>query len=825
MKDSTLRGAAFAGSALLAVALAGCGATDMTGASGGDRVVPAASISLENRSGPPGLDSVSVRTPLKVRVRASDNLALVRLVTVVKADTTVIFVDRAESGLGKNVDRVFDVPLGNVQSGQVVTASVSVEDAGGNEAAALATATAYDPTLPTFAYLQPSGSIFPGGQYNLRVIVRDSAGVTKVGYRAVGAGFTATDSVLFTAPLPRVDTVVFRIRIPAGAETGKTFAVVVYAENESGRRSFGPAVNVLVAALGADVQVPFVQQSVPARLESSDSLTISVRDPDGMVRVVGLLVRNSANLVVYRAADTLTEPTQEVELRRAFGAPISLRGQLLYVTAYAIDAAGHTGYAVPPGSTVAVAAEEQGRRDQVVYAYGLTFAMPQGALGGDIAVDTSRTTVYVSNIRQNKLEAWRYADRLVPMGSVTVGSMPWGMIIDNSDSKLLVANSGGTNISVVDLADPQRPAGRIKTINQVIWEVEYSRVDSGTPPAFQGYKFGDGIPKVWDYSDRPQYLVQSASGALYYSTIATSEAPVGTLRRIDDWLTAERAEPRQIWQYGTYKEGSYAVFNADNVVITKGSEVDVVTICDHTPGNPASSMCVSAGTPEQAMAQLRAPPINSDVEVVRDLDISSLALPDTNFVAVGGDRRVVMFGEANTGNRAGRIMLVTDPSGTPPGQERYSGWIEIKDLTNNASDKVFGIAVNRDSRNFAVRGVETFFHDETLRLQGKYASFTPGAGIAFHPLNTGENTPDSTVRVAFVASGDRSIHIVDSYTYRLRGRIPIKSNLYGPLRAVLPTPAERAMDPSLVVKLFGLTQEGIVLIDVRREDIDNVRSP
>ena len=59
--------------------------------------------------------------------------------------------------------------------------------------------------------------------------------------------------------------------------------------------------------------------------------------------------------------------------------------------------------------------------------------------------------------------------------------------------------------------------------------------------------------------------------------------------------------------------------------------------------------------------------------------------------------------------------------------------------------------------------------------------------------------------MAFVASGDFSIQIVDSYNYRLRGRIPIRSNLYGPLRAVLPTPAERAADPSLVVKLFGLT--------------------
>jgi hypothetical protein len=121
--------------------------------------------------------------------------------------------------------------------------------------------------------------------------------------------------------------------------------------------------------------------------------------------------------------------------------------------------------------------------------------------------------------------------------------------------------------------------------------------------------------------------------------------------------------------------------------------------------------------------------------------------------------------------------------------------------------------------------VETFFADSSLRLQGKFATFNTGAGIAFHPLNIEEFTADSLARIAFVASGDFSIQIVDSYSYRLRGRIPLRTNLYGPLRAVLPTPAERAADPTLAVKLFGLTPEGIVVIDVRRGDIDNARTP
>jgi hypothetical protein len=118
-----------------------------------------------------------------------------------------------------------------------------------------------------------------------------------------------------------------------------------------------------------------------------------------------------------------------------------------------------------------------------------------------------------------------------------------------------------------------------------------------------------------------------------------------------------------------------------------------------------------------------------------------------------------------------------------------------------------------------VHGIETFFSDSSLRLQGKYATFNTGAGVAFHPGNVDEETADLKARVAFVASGDFSIQIVDSYSYRLRGRIPIRSNLYGALRAVPPTAAERAADPTLVVKLFGLTPEGLVMIDVHASDI------
>jgi hypothetical protein len=607
--------------------------------------------------------------------------------------------------------------------------------------------------------------------------------------------------------------------VPPGLAVGSTFQVQPFADNPQGLRATGPTITVRVAAAGTDEAAPLVFQTVPPRMETPDSIEIFARDPDGFVRIIGFTARDQAGNIVHRAADTLPVPIQQVSRKLAFNAPLSLRGKTLLLTSYATDAAGHTGYAIPTGANLPVTADSLGKRDPVVYAYGLTYALPPGSLGADIAVDTVRRTVFVSNINKNELEAWSYSSTLSPLPAVSVGAMPWGMTVDNSGSLLLVANSGGTNISMVNLLS-RKEDGRVKTANEYVFDISYS-IDASSGD----FKYTVSPPI--DYSDRPQYIAQSASGAIYYSTRPTSTASPGTLRRIDNFLD-DRTEPKQIWQYASHLTNKYVVINSDHVSVLKGANgaPDILTICDHTVGNePSTTVCVSGNKVDSLVPQLRAAPVNGNVIAVRDISVESLALPDTNFVAVGSDRRRVAFGEANTGGRAGRVLALFDPSGTPAGSERYSAPIEVTDLTSNASDRVFGLAINGNSTNIAVHGVETFFADSSLRLQGKYATFNSGAGIAFHPLNIEEFTADSMARVAFVASGDFSIQVVDSYSYRLRGRIPLRTNLYGPLRAVLPTPAEKAADPTLAVKLFGLTPEGIVVIDVHRGDIDNARTP
>ncbi len=801
---------------LAALVAAGCGSTDIADTNA-DRIIPAVEVSIVGKIGSDGVDSISVRVPLSVEVKASDNATLVYVVTRIFADAVLVGRDSvALTSGGKTLNRTVTVPLAGVRPGQRISARVSVSD-GTNESTGEATAIAFDPNVPRLALIRPQPNVIVAGTYNFDLSFVDTTGITKVGYVVSAPGFSRSDSTLFSVPYPTIDTVSYSFRVPASLASGAELTITPFAENRDALRGQGQPYLVRVAAAGPDLVPPVVYQTVNSRLETPDSLELSARDPDGLVRIIGFIAKNAAGVIVHRGADTLAAPAQQVTIRRAFNAPIALRGQTLFVIGYAIDMAGRTGYAVPNGATVPISSDSVAKRDQVVYAYGLTYGMPVGSLGADIAVDTTRSTVYVSNLNRNQLEAYAYGATLQPLPSVAVGAQPWGMVIDNSNSILLVANSAGTNISKVAL-DTRLETGRVRTTNEWIYDITATKDETSG-----GFKFKSSGPI--DYSDRPQFIAQSASGALYYSTKPTSSATPGTLRRIDNFLDV-RTEPRQIWQYGAFSKNHYVIINADFVDVIEGEQgvPDQIIICEHTPGqNPGTAICVQSITIEGAIATLKAAPVNGNVEAIKDLSVESLALPDTNFVAAGGDRRRIAFGEGNTAQRAGRVLLVFDPTGTPANGAKYSAPIEVADLTNNASDKVFGLDINRNSQNIGVHGEETFFADSSLRLQGKYATFNSGAGIVFHPNNLNENTADSLARVAFVASGDKSIQIVDSYSYRLRGRIPIRTNLYGPLRAVIPTPAERLADPTLAVKLFGLTPEGLIVIDVRRGDIDNAR--
>jgi len=322
------------------------------------------------------------------------------------------------------------------------------------------------------------------------------------------------------------------------------------------------------------------------------------------------------------------------------------------------------------------------------------------------------------------------------------------------------------------------------------------------------------------YSDRPEYLVQSRGGRIFYSTRPTASAPAGSVRWLDPSLAVP--DPHQIWQYGTILNTTtqvYAIFNVDSLFINPAPPTsfvsDKITIYDHPYGSATdSAIVVTDSIPLNAVAKAVA--ASSDVEAVFGLDVTSLPLTDTTYAAASGTRSWMAFGEGHKVGAA-RVIVVADSGGPLP--NFFSPLVTIQDLTDNASEQVFGIAVDKSGATVASHGQQSYFASVSnpfhLRLQGKYDSFDDGAGIAFHPMADGTNSPQDQ-RLSFIAAASGTIEVVDIAYYISRAKLPLKSAVYGPLRASLPMPGD---PPEVILKLYALSQKGLIVIDLTANDI------
>ena len=607
------------------------------------------------------------------------------------------------------------------------------------------------------------------------------------------------------------------VRVPANAPIrGK---IIVTASSVDMDRQPGSAAPVAVYVRNATNAQPRVTQVVLPKSEYSDSVSVSATG-DG-IATVGLIVRDSAGTIVQRDSVRLTPPyNANVQQNVPLNLPTTYQGMKLGITAFAVDQAGRVGYAVSQTTTAAEGNLANARIDSTLVVYGRTYALPHAGSVGDVVVDPSHGHVFVSATDYNLVDVWQSSvtGKGFVSNSIPVGSLPWGMFIGNNTDTLLVANSGGTNISRVFIgsSDPTQLhedlANRILTRNTYVFVVHVAR-DANTG------KIRLTVDGPISYSDRPQYLVQSKGGRIFFSTRPTASAPASTIRWIDPSLPVP--DPRQIWQYGTFintTEQVYALFNVDSVAVgatlpTSGRS-DTLFLWDHPYGQKTGSIAVWDTIPLNAVAQAVAG--GSDAEAVLRLDVGTLSLEDTTFAAASGNRNWVAFGEGHTSG-AGRVIVVADSTGVVP--NFFSPLVTIQDLTDNASEKVFGLALDKTGLTVASHGTQSYFAavDDPfhLRLQGKYDSFDDGAGIAFHPNANGTLTAQDQ-RLAFVAAASGQIEVVDIAYYTNRARLMLKHPIYGPIRASLPMPGDPA---DVILKLFAVSQDGLIVVDLTSKDI------
>ena len=595
--------------------------------------------------------------------------------------------------------------------------------------------------------------------------------------------------------------------------------ITVTATSVDVNRQPGSATPLSVFVRSASTAQPRVTQTVSPKSEALDSVLVRATG-EGIV-ALGLIIRDSTNTIVQRDSVGFPAPyNANVTAYIPLNVPPTLQGKKLGITGFAVDQAGRVGYAVPATKGSAEGNINFGLIDSTLLVYGRTYPLPHDGPIGDIAVDAARGNVFLSNTNFNLLEVWQSSTSTkgFAINGVAVGSLPWGMFISNNPDTLLVANSGGTNISRVYIGSTfasnlhEDLANRILTRSTYNFSVTVQR-DENTG------KIRLTAQGPFSYSDRPQYIAQSKAGRIYYSTRPTTQAPSGTIRWMDPSLPVP--DPRQVWQYGITTKSSeqtYALFNVDSIAIgatlPTSSESDTLFIWDHPYGQKTGTIAVSDVIPLNAIAS--AVSAGSDAEAVLRLDLNSLPLTDTTFVAASGNKNWIAFGEGHKAG-AGRVIMVADSLGATP--NFFSPLVTVSDLTNNASEQVFGLALDKTGGTVASHGLQSYFAFVSdpfhLRLQGKYDSADNGAGIAFHPNANGTLTP-ANERLAFVGASSGQIEIVDVAYYISRGRLPLKSSIYGPLRTSGPMPGD---PPSVVMKLYAISKQGLIVIDLSANDI------
>src|ERR1041385_6944897 len=399
----------------------------------------------------------------------------------------------------------------------------------GVDSAGLADTAQVDATIvsgPTVTIDSPgAGDSIPAG-VNLAIAVhaRDDDGISQIRIRLVGDASWPTKrdtTIIVNFPGTSRDLVYTAI-VDIPADAVQRSRIVVTAPAIDALSQPGSIVTIpLFIKSTASVAAPRVTQTVPPRSERSDTVVV---DASGQgITFVGLVIRDSLGTLVARDSQPVAPVTSNVHRGIAMNLSLAQQGRHLAITAFAVDQFQRTGYAVRPTTTGSETNLNNAVVDSTTIVYGQTYTLPLGGTIGDVATDPSRGHIFLSNTSRNRLEVFDNQARTFDPAGIAVGSFPWGMTqTTGSADTLLVANSGGTNISRVYIgsATPMHEdlAHRLLTRNLSLFDVIETRAGGRI-----SLTVGDAI----SYSDRPQYIAQSATGRIFFSTRPTGSASTG----------------------------------------------------------------------------------------------------------------------------------------------------------------------------------------------------------------------------------------------------------------------------------------------------------
>jgi hypothetical protein len=774
--------------------LGACGETPTSIASiVGDRNPPVVAV---RKSTPPG-DSV-----LSFTVDARDDLGLktirVRLVGGVSGSLDTTFTSAVTTvTIPYNVLVARSVPIGTT-----VLAIGSAVDGAANESRPDTLSLVVGNVAPPKVVITgpDAGTLFVVGKSGVvSFSARSQLKVKAVGYTTSGP-YVHADSTLLKAPLRDSVAVIDTLTIPDTVKAG-VLVVTPFVIDSLGQRASGNPVSYAVQPLSAVNSTPVVSAGAALRSEVFDTVRVAANDPTGITRL-GYEVRSLSGALL--AADSVASSGKLTAAETTFTWRLNATPPMQVVLkAFATNAAGRRAYAKLVSGL--------DRADTLFLVSGLTRRLPNGGRLADGIYLSRYDRLYLTNVERNQLEVFSLADTAF-LSPVLVGSRPFGIASWPRDRNgtpgdtLLVANSGGTNISYVDLrrGSTGREVYRYPLPNIVVCSVT-------TELSSAGFKFQQRT--CYDFSDRPQFLATTCSGdddggpcgdaIALYSTTPTPGQPSpfanrGTVR----WENLVTHASHFFFEHAI----GQASKRADTLEITRyaaqgvGSDSVLVPYQQWVYGEAGDSLLYST-----------------------EVNVANLAFRDTTFVRNSANFRRAVIGEG--GNVLGSRAMMYDASlgmqvAVPFGIDKkmyffsqpmmdagISRYFDVSDYIANTYARVLGVAINFDGELAAIRADSTYIIDPTLRLQGLMQTNGGGnPGFDFHPQNAGGNSTTPFSRLSFSAATGPQIEVFDTYCYQKVGTIQVRDPIVGPIKA--------SLRPDGRLVLVGASATGVIVVTV-----------
>ena len=791
-----------------------------------DTVKPGVTVLLPSKT---SLLTVAVGDSVLARVHVTDNRGVARLVLTGQAKRgvdslgTLTLKDRYQAWnvtLPQSPDTVITrylvaaTPIDS--TGEIVYIVATATDSSGNTRAD--TSTVRVVSGPKVSVLTPANNAVtaPNKQLTISVYAQGGQGVRYLGYRAAGV-FNKSDSViaspvngklLDTLTLTRTDT------IPTATSQG-TFAITAFAVDSTGNPSATiPGVVVTVLPIGvADTIPPLVQFTVPLRVEAGDSISVTATDPSGISKV-GFIARDSVGTILHGDSVSFggggTYISQKFRLKLD---TITTFPRVVTVEAFAVDNATPTpNRGVSSFSGVPKAAPAD--RDTLTLVAGSTIAFPQGGQFGDAIVDPNNQTLYLTNTLLDQLEVFHLTSNSFG-APIRVGSQPVGIALWPKDTlgsnrdTVIVANSGGTNLSIVDVVAGAEVA-RHKLPDYIVSTVKT------LPTAAGGIQV---LYTPYDLSDRPQYVAATCrhltAGACdsviaVYSTTPTPAA-TGPFANHGYLAWENLTAPPSVTSGHLFWE-----------LATSGTDtIQIDAIRDTLQGQPLRYTILGAGAAGVAYGNL--------------LSVASLAFQESTFVRNSGDFNHAVIGEGGLNQGFARALafdarvpltVVSRPpcplvSPTNPADtlallncsyvtdRGVSYEIFISDFLVNRASKVLSVATNFNGRTNLVRADSIYAFDGVLKQAGLFQVGGTNPGMDFDPNNAFDATTrtsgtlNKNDRLVFAARPDAGIDVFDEYWYQRVATIPIRDTIIGPIRVA---------SSGGVLVLVGVTSRGLVVV-------------